>query len=118
MLYLFGKTISQKKQVIYSFHKIFGIQLSQSIKICKKIGINPYILLKDLDQKKINKIIQYINKNIKIELELKKKIQENINNLLTIKSYRGIRHSLKLPIRGQRTHTNAKTVKKLTKRYL
>ena len=76
----------------------------------KSWGLNEEDLL---HKTQLNSLIKYINKNIKIEQLLKKEKKEKINNLLKIKNIRGIRQSLGLPVNGQRTHTNAKTCKKL-----
>nr|YP_010616488.1 ribosomal protein S13 [Peronosclerospora sorghi]WAU47953.1 ribosomal protein S13 [Peronosclerospora sorghi] len=113
MLYIFNKTISNSKKILYSLTILYGINKFQSKKICKNIGINPKITLDKIKSNQINRLITYINKNLKIEHFLKKKKTERLNELLEIKSNRGIRQNQGLPVRGQRTHTNAKTTKKL-----
>ncbi len=113
MLYIFDKAISNSKSILYSLTFLYGINKYQSKRICKNIGINPKTTINQLKKNQLNRLINYINKNIKIEQLLKKIKKDNFNNLLNIKTNRGIRHNLGLPVRGQRTHTNAKTSKKL-----
>ena len=118
MLYIFNKTISDSKSILYSLITLYGINKFQSKKICKNIGINPQITLNKLKNNHVNRLIFYINKNLKVEQFLKKKKKERLNELIEIKSNRGIRHNQGLPVRGQRTHTNAKTSKKLKKIFI
>ena len=118
MLHIFNKTISDSKSILYSLNILYGINKFQSNKICKNIGINPQITLNKLKNNHVNRIITYINKNLKVEQILKKFTSDKINNLIEIKSNRGIRQSVGLPVRGQRTHTNAKTSKRLKKIFI
>ena len=118
MLHIFNKTISDSKSILYSLIVLYGINKFQSKKICKNIGINPQITLNKLKNNHVNRIVIYINKKLKVEQLLKKSKTEKLNELLEIKSNRGIRQSLGLPVRGQRTHTNAKTSKKLKKIFI
>ena len=118
MLYIFNKTISDSKSILYSLTTLYGINEFQSKKICKNIGINPKITLNKLKNNHVNRLIIYINKNLKVEQILKKKKTERLNELIEIKNIRGIRQSQGLPVRGQRTHTNAKTSKKIKKIFI
>jgi small subunit ribosomal protein S13 len=113
MLYIFDKAISNSNSILYSLTVLYGINKYQSNKICKNIGINPQTTIDQLKKNQLNRLINYINKNIKIEQLLKKAKKDTKNHLLMIKTNRGIRNNLGLPVRGQRTHTNAKTCKKL-----
>lgn len=113
MLYIFDKAISNSNNILYSLTILYGINKYQSKRICKNIGINPKTTINQLKKNQLNKLINYINKNIKIEQILMKFKKDQFNNLLKIKINRGVRHSLGLPVHGQRTHTNAKTSKKL-----
>jgi small subunit ribosomal protein S13 len=115
MLYIFNKTISNSKSILYSLRVLYGINEYQSKKICKNVGINPQITVNKLKNYQVNRLINYINKNLKIEQVLKQSKKNRLNELLEIKSIRGIRQSAGLPVRGQRTHTNAKTAKKFKK---
>jgi small subunit ribosomal protein S13 len=112
MLNIFDKFIPDNKGVLFALTNLYGINKYQSTKICKNIGVNPYIKLNQLNKSQINKLTNYIEKNILIEQDLRKKKLDTNAELLTIKSYRGIRNSMGLPVRGQRTHTNAKTKRK------
>lgn len=118
MLYILNKTISDSKSILHSLTILYGINEFQSNKICKNIGINPQITLNKLKNNHVNRLITYINKNLKVEQVLKKNKNERLNELLEIKSNRGIRQNQGLPVRGQRTHTNAKTIKKLKKIFI
>lgn len=113
MLYIFGKTIPVDKKLIYSLTHIFGINFYNSKKICKNIGINPSVRINSLKKNQIRELIQYIDQNLTIEQDLKKDLILNKKKLVDIKSYRGLRNLRGLPVRGQRTHTNKKTIKKL-----
>ena len=113
MLYIFDKAISNSNSILYSLTILYGINIFQSKRICKNIGINPQTTINQLKKSQLNRLINYINKNIKIEQLLKKNKKDQLNNLLNIKTNRGIRRNLGLPVRGQRTHTNSKTCKKL-----
>jgi small subunit ribosomal protein S13 len=118
MLYIFNKTISNSKSILYSLTVLYGINEYQSKKICKNVGINPQITVNKLKNYQVNRLINYINKNLKIEQVLKQSKKNRLNELLEIKSNRGIRRNLGLPVRGQRTHTNAKTVRKFRKKII
>lgn len=115
MLYIFNKTISDSKSILYSLTILYGINEFQSKKICKNIGVNPQITLNKLKNNHVNRLINYINKNLKVEQLLKKEKQRRLSELMEIKSIRGIRQNRGLPVRGQRTHTNARTARKVRK---
>lgn len=116
MLYIFNKTISNSKSIVYSLRILYGINEYQSKKICQNIGINPKITVNKLKNHQVNRLTNYINKNLKIEQVLKEFKQKKLNELLEIKNIRGIRRNFGLPVRGQRTHTNAKTSRKFKKK--
>lgn len=113
MFRIFNKTISTSKSVLYALTKIYGINTYQSLQICKNLGINPKIGLKKLKKNLVNRLIIYINRNLKVEEFLKQRVADRLAELVTIKTKRGIRQKYGLPVRGQRTHTNAKTIKRL-----
>ena len=73
MLYFFNKTISNSKNILYTIINIYGINIYQAKQICRKLGLNPYQLIKFLNKKKIKYLIKYIDKNFLIEQNLKKK---------------------------------------------
>lgn len=114
MLYIFESEIPESKSLMFSLLYIYGIGKFHSNLICKKLGVSINYKTKDLksDQKRLLiKIIESLN--ISISSDLKKKIDLNNLRLTDIKSYRGLRKSYGLPVRGQRTHTNAKTARKI-----
>jgi small subunit ribosomal protein S13 len=113
VLYIFNKPISKTKKIVFSLTKLFGINKHQSIKICRNFGINPQISLGNLKKNQVNIILRHLNKRVKIEQKLKIEKKNNFEKLLDIKLVRGIRQNIGLPVRGQRTHTNAKTIKRL-----
>ena len=113
MLYIFNKIISNTKSIEYALTVLYGLNKYQSQKICKNFGINPQITINRIKKKHVNNLINYINKKIKVEQFLKIKKTKKIKDLLDIKLIRGLRNNQGLPVRGQRTHTNAKTIKRL-----
>ncbi len=111
MARILGVEIPDNKKVEISLTYIFGIGLSSSKKILSDTGVSPDKKVKDLTDEELSKITNYIQRNFKIEGDLKKEISENIRRLIDINSYRGLRHRHSLPVRGQRTRTNARTRK-------
>lgn len=105
-----GINIPNHKHIIIALTSIYGIGNSRSKLICKNTGIDKYTKIKNLTEDEIEKLRNEINKYI-IEGDLKRNINLNIKRLIDINSYRGIRHKKKLPVRGQRTKTNARTRK-------
>jgi small subunit ribosomal protein S13 len=90
---------------------IFGIGRSRADKMLEELNINKSMKAKDLSEDELVKIREYIENNYTIEGDLRREINQNIKRLIEINSYRGIRHKRGLPVRGQRTHTNARTRK-------
>lgn len=107
-----GINIPDNKQLFISLTYIYGIGDSIARKICKEVNISPYSRTSTLSEKDLNSVRDYISKNIPlIESDLKRKISSDIKRAIEIGCYRGVRHVKKLPVRGQRTHTNARTRK-------
>ena len=106
-----GVTIPNNKRVEIALTYIFGIGKSSSNKILKIAKVNPDTMVKSLDEQDANKLRAIIEKNYKVEGELRREILMNIKRLEEIKCYRGIRHQKKLPVRGQKTRTNTRTVR-------
>lgn len=106
-----GVNLPANKRVEYSLPYIFGIGLAKSQDILIKLGINFDTRVKDLTDAEIAAIQKEITDNYKVEGELRKEITLNIKRLQEIGSYRGLRHKRGLPVRGQRTKTNARTRK-------
>jgi small subunit ribosomal protein S13 len=104
-----GIDIPVNKQAWVSLQYIYGIGPSLSYKILDKAKIAPDIKIKDLTEEEVNKLREVIDKQYRVEGELRKEINFNIKRLTEIGSYRGLRHRHGLPARGQRTRTNART---------
>jgi small subunit ribosomal protein S13 len=109
---LLGIDIPGEKRIEAALPKIYGIGLSRSKLILEQAEIDPNIRAKNLTDQQINRIIQVIQENkFVIEGDLRREIQQNLKRLQAINCYRGIRHRRGLPVRGQRTSTNARTRK-------
>ncbi len=106
-----GVYLPAEKRIEYGLTYIFGIGLVSSRKILAAINLNPDVRVKDLTSENIAAIQKEINQNFKVEGDLRKELSLNIKRLQEIQSYRGIRHKKGLPVRGQRTKTNARTRK-------
>jgi len=106
-----GVELPSNKKVEYALTYIYGIGRTRAKIIVQSTGIDPNKRVKDLTEEEISKITQFINENYKVEGELRQEVQRNIKRLIEIGCYRGIRHRLGLPVRGQRTRTNARTRK-------
>lgn len=106
-----GVDLPREKRVEIALTYIFGVGLSRSKQILKDTGVNPDKRVKDLTDEEVSKIRDYIDKNFKVEGELRAEIARNIKRLIDIRCYRGLRHLRGLPVRGQRTRTNARTRK-------
>ena len=106
-----GINIPQNKVVSIALTYIHGIGLYSSKKICKKLNISETTRVNQLSEDQVLKIIEYIDSNHKVEGDLRRDISVNIKRLVDLATYRGSRHKKKLPVRGQRTHCNARTRK-------
>lgn len=106
-----GVDLPPRKAVEYALPDIYGIGLPTSRKILSAAGVDPRKKVKDLDEKELSGIRHEIEQNVKIEGSLRADLSANIKRLVEIKCYRGIRHKMGLPVRGQRTRTNARTRK-------
>lgn len=108
---ILGVNIPDNKRIEISLMYLYGIGRTLSNKILAATGIDPNKRAKDLTPDELNKIKNFIEKNYKIEGELRQIIKQNINFLKDMKTYRGVRHMRHLPVRGQRTKTNSRTVR-------
>ena len=106
-----GIDLPMNKRVEIGLTYIYGIGLSTSKKLLKETGINPDTRVKDLDESDVAKIREYIEHNCQVEGDLRRKVAMDIKRLIEIGCYRGIRHRKGLPVRGQRSKTNARTRK-------
>jgi len=110
-----GVDIPKDKRVEISLQYIYGIGPASSRRILSSSGINPDIRVKDLSEQEVSRIREIIDKEYKVEGGLRKEVNLNIKRLIEIGSYRGLRHRRGLPVRGQRTRTNARTKRGLRK---
>jgi len=106
-----GIDLPKEKRVEIGLTYIFGIGLPSSHEILEATGVSPDTRVKDLSEEEVNALRDYINKNLKVEGDLRREIALNIKRLMEIGCYRGIRHRRGLPVRGQKTKTNARTRK-------
>jgi small subunit ribosomal protein S13 len=106
-----GIDLPRDKKVEIGLTYIFGIGRSSALEIMEKAGIDPALRVRDLTDADVNKLRQVIEKEYRVEGALRTEVSMNIKRLMDIGSYRGTRHRRGLPVRGQRTHTNARTKK-------
>lgn len=106
-----GIDIPENKQLEVSLTYIYGVGRKSSLDIIKKLGLNPSMRAKELTQDDIAKLNHLLQAEYAVEGDLRRQVQNNIKRLISIHSYRGMRHRLGLPVRGQRTRTNARTRK-------
>jgi small subunit ribosomal protein S13 len=106
-----GVDLPREKKVEIGLTYIFGIGRAVARRIIQQTGVNPALRVKDLSDADVNRLRQSIEKDVRVEGALRTEVAMNIKRLMDIGSYRGIRHKRGLPVRGQRTHTNARTKK-------
>jgi small subunit ribosomal protein S13 len=111
MARIFGISIPDSKKIAYSLPYIYGVGLPLAKKILADLKIDENIRTKDITSDELKKIQDYIEKHFNVENELRRDIRKNVTRLINIGSYRGNRHSRHLPVRGQRTKTNTRTVR-------
>jgi small subunit ribosomal protein S13 len=104
-----GVDLPRDKRVEVALTYIYGIGLKTSQNILKETGVNPDTRVKDLAEDEIARLREVIDKNYVVEGDLRREVQMNIKRLQEIQCYRGLRHRRNLPVRGQRTRTNART---------
>lgn len=106
-----GIDLPREKRVETGLTYIFGIGLTTSQLILRETGISGDTRVRDLTEEEVVKLREYIDKNLGVEGDLRREVSQNIKRLMEIGCYRGLRHRRGLPVRGQRTHTNARTRK-------
>ena len=111
MARLVGVDLPRDKRIEVGLTYIYGIGLPTSKKILAETGVDPSVRVKDLTEDDLTKLRDYIQANIKVEGDLHREVSQNVKRLMEIGCYRGLRHRRGLPVRGQRTHTNARTRK-------
>ena len=111
MARLAGVDLPRDKRVEVALTYIYGIGKTRSNQMLAASGVNPNTRVKDLDEPSLNKLREYIDQHFKIEGDLRREVSADIRRKVEIGSYQGVRHRRGLPVRGQRTHTNARTRK-------
>ena len=106
-----GVDIPREKRLEISLTYIFGVGRTTAKKVCQETGMNLDTRVRDLTDEEVARLRNWIDANLKVEGDLRRDIQHDIKRKMEIGSYQGIRHRRGLPVRGQRTHTNARTRK-------
>jgi len=106
-----GVDIPREKRLEISLTYIFGVGRTTAHKVCDATGIDENTRVRDLTDEEVARLRTWIDTNLKVEGDLRRDIQQDIKRKMEIGSYQGIRHRRGLPVRGQRTHTNARTRK-------
>jgi small subunit ribosomal protein S13 len=106
-----GVDIPREKRLEISLTYIFGIGRTKSNQVCTATGVNRDTRVRDLTDEEVAKLRAWIDANLKVEGDLRRDVAQDIKRKIEIGSYQGIRHRRGLPVRGQRTHTNARTRK-------
>lgn len=113
MLYIFESELSENKSLVFALKSIYGIGSYKALLICKQLGFSNNLKVNDLTSEQTTQLLKVMETlNLSLPSDIKKSIQINNLRLFNIKSTKGIRKAYGLPVRGQRTHTNAKTAKK------
>jgi small subunit ribosomal protein S13 len=106
-----GVDLPRDKRIEIALTYIFGIGRTRSLQILKTTNVSPDTRVRDLTEEEVNRIRDVLEHNYRVEGDLRREVAANIRRLIEIGSYRGLRHRRGLPVRGQRTHTNARTRK-------
>ena len=106
-----GVDLPRDKRVEIGLTYIYGIGLTTSQQVLRETGISPDTRVRDLTEEEVVRLREFIDRNLKVEGDLRREVGQNIKRLMEIGCYRGLRHRRGLPVRGQRTHTNARTRK-------
>jgi len=108
---ILGVDLPRDKRVEYGLTYIYGIGLTTAKQMVAATGIDKNTRVRDLTDEQVAQLREYIDKNLHVEGDLRRETSQNIKRLMEIGCYRGLRHRRGLPVRGQRTHTNARTRK-------
>jgi small subunit ribosomal protein S13 len=106
-----GVDIPREKRLEIALTYVFGVGRPTSLKVCAELGLNPDTRVRDLTDDEVNRIRVYVDQNLRVEGDLRRDVAQDIKRKIEIGSYQGVRHRKGLPVRGQRTHTNARTRK-------
>ena len=104
-----GVDVPREKRLEISLTYIFGIGRTRSQEICGALDIDPNTRVRDLTDEEVNKIRAYVDQNLEVEGDLRREVQQDIRRKMEIGCWQGLRHRKGLPVRGQRTQTNART---------
>jgi len=106
-----GVDIPREKRLEIALTYVFGVGRPTALKVCAELGLNPDTRVRDLTDDEVNRIRVYVDQNLRVEGDLRRDVAQDIKRKIEIGSYQGVRHRKGLPVRGQRTHTNARTRK-------
>ena len=106
-----GVDVPREKRLEIALTYIFGIGRSTALRIATELGLNPDTRVRDLTEDEVNRIRAWVDANITVEGDLRRDVQQDIKRKIEIGCLQGVRHRKGLPVRGQRTHTNARTRK-------
>jgi small subunit ribosomal protein S13 len=106
-----GVDIPREKRLEISLTYVFGIGPSIAKQLCEAVGVDPNTRVRDLTDEEVSRIRTWVDNNLKVEGDLRREVQQDIKRKMEIGCYQGLRHRRGLPVRGQRTHTNARTRK-------
>ena len=104
-----GVDIPREKRLVISLTYVYGIGPSIAKQLCEAVGIDESTRVRDLTDEEVNRIRTWVDANVKVEGDLRREVQQDIKRKMEIGCYQGLRHRRGLPVRGQRTHTNART---------
>jgi small subunit ribosomal protein S13 len=108
---ILGVDLPNDKKTLYSLQYLYGVGPAVARELCEKAGVNPDSRARELTDEEIGRLALILERDYTVEGPLRRQVTQNINRLRDIKCYRGTRHRLGLPVRGQRTRTNARTRK-------
>ena len=106
-----GVDIPREKRLVVSLTYIYGVGPAVAQTLCEAVGIDPSTRVRDLTAEEVNKIRGWVDAQLKVEGDLRREVSQDIKRKMEIGCYQGLRHRRGLPVRGQRTHTNARTRK-------
>ncbi|MCL6648821.1 MAG: 30S ribosomal protein S13 [Chloroflexi bacterium] len=104
-----GVDLAREKRLEIALRSIYGIGPTLARNVCQQSGVDPMTRVRDLTEDEVNRLREVVEKNYVVEGDLRREVQMNIKRLIDIGCYRGLRHRKGLPVRGQRTRTNART---------
>jgi small subunit ribosomal protein S13 len=113
MLLIFGVTLPKDKKVLYALPKLYGIGKASALKICKELGLSPELKIKDLIGEQQFLLAKKVKEEYRLEDNLREEIKSDVRRYMSNGSIRGSRHKNHLPVRGQRTKSNAKTPRRI-----